>query len=222
MNASLKVDRMLITRGANVLYDESFHSGINIIHGSNGSGKSTLADFLFFGLGGDITDWRESAERAEEVYLQITTPGGILSLLREPSENSSRPMKVYFGPLGDGLLAEASEWSKLPYKRPEKGLNFSQLLFRYIGIPESISDGVSNITMHQILRILYVDQLTPVQRIFRNENFDTWQTRQAVGHLMAGIGGYDLFERQIELRTVRKQLDQAKRDYSNLSAMASA
>jgi hypothetical protein len=66
-----------------------------------------------------------------------------------------------------------------------------------IGIPEAISDGSSNITMHQVLRLLYEDQLTPVQRIFRAENFDTWQARQAVGDrnlgLMCGIGGYDLF-----------------------------
>ena len=39
MSAFLRVERMLITRGANVLYDELFHAGVNIIHGSNGSGK---------------------------------------------------------------------------------------------------------------------------------------------------------------------------------------
>src|SRR3546814_7657481 len=71
MSAFLRIERMLITRGANVLYDEPFHAGVNIIHGSNGSGKSTLADFIYFGLGGDLREWKESASRAERVYLQI-------------------------------------------------------------------------------------------------------------------------------------------------------
>src|SRR3546814_1822281 len=73
MSAFLRIERMLITRGANVLYDEPFHAGVNIIHGSNGSGKSTLADFIYFGLGGDLREWKESASRAERVYLQILT-----------------------------------------------------------------------------------------------------------------------------------------------------
>ncbi|MGH7021475.1 MAG: ATP-binding protein, partial [Brevundimonas sp.] len=49
---------MLVTRGSHVLYDEAFHEGVNIIHGSNGSGKSTISDFIFFGLGGDLKDWK--------------------------------------------------------------------------------------------------------------------------------------------------------------------
>ena len=57
-----------------------------------------------------------------------------------------------------------------------------------------------------LLRLLYVDQMTPVQRLFRVENFDTWQTRQAVGDLLAGVGGYDLFDRQIELRDTQQAL----------------
>ncbi|MCG6116174.1 MAG: ATP-binding protein [Mesorhizobium sp.] len=78
MNASFRIERMLITRGSHVLYDETFHAGVNIIHGSNGSGKSTLADFIFFGLGGDLRDWKESASRAEQVYLQIITPAWLV------------------------------------------------------------------------------------------------------------------------------------------------
>ena len=49
MRSQLIVDRMLVFQASNVLYDERFHHGVNIIHGSNGSGKSTLADFIFFG-----------------------------------------------------------------------------------------------------------------------------------------------------------------------------
>lgn len=212
---------MLVTRGSHTLYDELFHPGLNIIRGSNGSGKSTLSDFVFFGLGGDLRDWRESAERAEAVTLQIVTPQGILTLRRHPSTDSLRPMEIYFGPMDTALDAPTASWQKLPYKRPEHGYSFSQVLFRAIGLPEAVSDGSSNITMHQVLRLLYVDQMTPIQRIFRAETFDTWQTRLAVGDMLAGVGGYDLFERQLELRETKSKFDEAKRDYASLVAVAS-
>lgn len=221
MSAFFRLDRMLVTRGSHVLYDEAFHQGVNIIHGSNGSGKSTIADFIFFGLGGDLKDWKESASRAEQVYIQLVTKSGVLSLRREVSTDSGRPMSIYFGTLDDALSSPSEGWQTLPYRRPDHGYSFSQVLFKAIGLPESISDGASNITMHQLLRLLYVDQLTPVQRIFRVENFDTWQTRQAVGDLLSGIGGYDLFEKQIALRDTEKLYAAAMTEYRSLVAVAS-
>ncbi|MFC7399423.1 AAA family ATPase [Chelatococcus sp. GCM10030263] len=221
MIASLQIERMLVTRGQHVLYDEAFHHGVNIIHGSNGSGKSSIADFIFFGLGGDLREWKESASRAEKVYLQVATPSGTLTLRREVSIDPARPMSIFFGCMNDGLVAAMESWQHLPYRRPEHGYSFSQVLFKAIGLPESISDGSSNITMHQILRLLYVDQLTPVQRIFRVENFDTWQTRQAVGDLLLGIGGYDLFDKQIDLRETEQKYKEAVTNYRSLVAVAS-
>lgn len=221
MIASLQIERMLVTRGPHVLYDELFHHGVNIIHGSNGSGKSSIADFIFFGLGGELREWKESASRAENVYLQIATPSGTLTLRREVSADFARPMSIFFGPMNDGLAAATESWQHLPYRRPDHGYSFSQLLFKAIGLPESISDGSSNITMHQMLRLLYVDQLTPIQRIFRVENFDTWQTRQAVGDLLLGIGGYNLFDKQIDLRETEQKYKEAVASFRSLVAIAS-
>jgi uncharacterized protein YoxC len=221
MNSRLRLDRLLVTRGSSVLYDEKFHDGVNIIHGSNGGGKSTIADFIFFGLGGDLRDWKPSASRAENTVLEITTPSGKMTLRRQVSHKGGRPMEIYFGEMSDALESGPDSWQQQPYKRPEKGYSFSQILFKAIGLPEAISDGSSNITMHQILRLLYVDQLTPVQRIFRVESFDTWQTRQAVGDLLAGVGGYDLFEKQLALREVSKKYDAAAAQYKSLLSVAS-
>jgi hypothetical protein len=220
MSAFFRIERMLVTRGSHVLYDEAFHAGVNIIHGSNGSGKSTVADFIFFGLGGDLREWKESASRAEQVYLEIITPVGLLTLRRDISTEGGRPMGISFGNLDNALSSPAAGWQTLPYRRPDHGYSFSQVLFKAIGLPESISDGASNITMHQLLRLLYVDQLTPVQRIFRVENFDTWQTRQAVGDLLSGVGGYDLFDKQIALRETEKLHDAATTAYRSLVAVA--
>ncbi|MER8979455.1 AAA family ATPase [Mesorhizobium sp. M0870] len=202
------------------MYDELFHHGVNIIHGSNGSGKSSLADFIFFGLGGDLKEWKPVAGRAEAVVLQIATPAGILTTRRHVSESAGRPMDIYFGAMEDALSAPEDRWQQLAYRRPDHGYSFSQVLFRAIGLPDAVSDGSSNITMHQLLRLLYVDQMTPVQRIFRVENFDTWQTKQAVGELLAGIGGYELYDRQIELRETTKDYDAAVTRFRSLVSVA--
>ena len=91
MNSRLRLDRLLVTRGSSVLYDEKFHDGVNIVHGSNGGGKSTIADFIFFGLGGDLRDWKPSASRAEHTLLEITTPSGKMTLRRQVSDKGGRP-----------------------------------------------------------------------------------------------------------------------------------
>lgn len=221
MTPSLRLERMLIVRGTRTLYDEKFHSGINIIHGSNGSGKSTVADFIFFGLGGDLREWKAFASRAEFVMLQLVTPSGLLTTRRYVSSEANRPMDIYFGDMDEALGAARERWQNLSYKRPEHGYSFSQILFRAIGLPEAVSEGSSNITMHQILRLLYVDQLTPVQRIFRVESFDTWQTKQVIGDLLSGVGGYDLYDRQIQLRELIKQYDAAEAQFRSLVSIAS-
>ena len=129
-------------------------------------------------------------------------------------------MNIFFGTIPDALVSPLDAWQTLPYRRADHGYSFSQVIFESLGMPESISDGASNITMHQLLRLLYVDQMTPIQRLFRVENFDTWQTRQAVGNLLAGVGGYDLFDRQIELRDANKLYDVANSNYKSLVSVA--
>lgn len=221
MRSQLIVDRMLVYQASNVLYDERFHHGVNILHGSNGSGKSTLADFIFFGLGGDLREWKPYASRAEAVLLQVTTPQGVLTTRRYISTDATRPMDIFFGPMDQALTSGADLWQSYPYSRPDHGYSFSQILFNAIGLPEAISDGASNLTMHQILRLLYVDQLTPIQRIFRVDRWDTWQTRQAIGELLAGIGGYELYDRQITLRETEKKYKDVASALTNLMAIAS-
>lgn len=222
MKALLRLNRLRITRNAHILYDQKFHDGVNIIHGSNGSGKSTIADFIFFVLGGDLKKWREHASLATHVFGEFICGGSTLSLQRLVSTDSARPMSIFMGNLDTGLDSGPDSWRILPYRRPDIGLSFSQVLFRAIGIPDAISDGSSNITMHQMLRLLYSDQLTPIQRIFREDTFDPWQIRQAIGDLMCGLGGYDLYDKQIRLREVEKQYSDIVGRLRSLQVVASS
>jgi hypothetical protein len=221
MSAFLHLNRMSVFKGAGTLYSQVFHDGVNIIHGDNGSGKSTLMDFIFFGMGGDLTEWKPHAEKADFVLLEVKAGGTILTLRRDVASQTGRPMQIYFGPMDEAIAAGPIQWRAAPYKREKDNFSFSQVLFRAIGLPEAISDGTSNITMHQILRLLYSDQMTPIQRIFRIEHFDTWQTRQAVGDLMCGIGGYELFDKQLMQRTTSREHDELSSRLRNLIAVAS-
>lgn len=43
----LKLNRLLVTKGSDVVYSEVFHEGVNIIRGDS-SGKSTISNFIFY------------------------------------------------------------------------------------------------------------------------------------------------------------------------------
>lgn len=204
MSSILKLDRLIVMKSGQRAYDQKFHSGLNIIHGSNGSGKSSILDFIFFALGGNLTKWKPVAQRCDSVFAEVSANGTKLSLRRDVSTDSNQPMFIYFGALQDGLEAAADGWQRYSYSRSDHSKTFSQVLFKALGLPEIPGDEGSNITMHQILRLVYVDQTTPFQRIFRSEDFDPRDTREAVSELLCGIGNNQLYSKRIALRESRK------------------
>ncbi|WP_166417430.1 AAA family ATPase [Cochlodiniinecator piscidefendens] len=216
MSSILKLNRLVVMKSGQRAYDEKFHSGLNIIHGANGSGKSTILDFIFFALGENLTDWKQYAQYCEAVFAEISTNGTILTLKREVSKDNNRPMSIYFGKLEDGLTSAAEGWQRFPYARNEHSQAFSQILFKALGLPEIPGDEGSNITMHQILRLMYVDQSTPFQRIFRSEDFDPRDTREAVSELLCGIGNNELYSKRILLREKKKSESELGAKLTNL------
>lgn len=222
MSASLlKLNRFQVIAKGKMAYDQVFHEGVNIIAGSNGSGKSTIADLIFYGLGGDLLKWKEHALFCDYVLAEILTNNGILTLKREISHSSQQAMSIFYGTIEDAHK-NGDAWEKYNYSRSKNNQSFSQILFKALGIPEAISEETSNITMNQILRLMYVDQMSSIQRIFRDDvTRDTPLVRQAVSDLMCGIGGYDLYEKELRLRATRKIFDNVKVELSNLITVAS-
>lgn len=196
--------RVRITQGRNVAYDELFHRGINIIRGDNGSGKSTIADFIFYGLGGEFDRWKDAAQNCSAVRIEIETEQSVLTVQRAVG-GKQEPILIYYGPLEDSLAKGIDEWQRVPIRRPPGGLelSFTQIMFKAAGIPEAPNAANSNITMHQLLRLLYADQQTPTGKLFRFESFDTREIREAVGQLVIGVNGYDLYESLIKLRELK-------------------
>lgn len=216
MSSILKLNRLIVMKSGQRAYDQKFHSGLNIIHGSNGSGKSSILDFIFYALGGNLTKWKPVAQSCDTVFAEISANGTKLSLRRDVSTDNNQPMFIYFGGLQDGLEAAADGWQRFPYSRNDHSKTFSQILFKALGLPEIPGDDSSNITMHQILRLMYVDQATPFQRIFRSEDFDPRDTREAVSELLCGIGNNQLYSKRIALRDSRKIESELNTKLTNL------
>lgn len=171
---------------------------------------------FFFALGGNLTKWKPIAQRCDSVFAEVLANGTKLSLRRDVSIGSNQPMFIYFGGLQDGLGAAADGWQRYPYTRNDHSKTFSQVLFKALGLPEIPGDEGANITMHQILRLMYVDQTTPFQRIFRSEDFDPRDTREAVSELLCGIGNNQLYSKRIALRESRKTESELNTKLTNL------
>jgi predicted ATPase len=62
-----RIRRLRVLRKGRAVYDQGFHSGVNIIRGENGSGKSTIADFIFYILGGEFDNWKTAAADCNQV-----------------------------------------------------------------------------------------------------------------------------------------------------------
>ena len=63
------------------------------------------------------------------------------------------------------------------------------------------------------MRLLYSDQQTPAGKLFRFESFDTRDIREAVGQLVIGVNGYELYESQIKLRQLNSDYTEKDRLY---------
>jgi hypothetical protein len=202
------LNRLRVIQGGNPVYDQRFHTGVNIVRGKNGSGKSTIADFIFYALGGEFENWKSVAANCDEVQAEISTASGVITVKRSIGK-AQTPAMVFFGAFEEAAAQGLDGWQSYPIRRQAGGKeSFSQIMFRASGIPEAQSQGAANITMHQLLRLLYADQRTPASFLFRYESFDTGEIREAVGDLVCGIHGYESYEIELELRILNKQFDE--------------
>lgn len=215
--AHFELARLRIMWRGQAVYDQNFHSGVNIIRGLNSSGKSTISDFIFYALGGELESWKGHAEVCEEVQAEIKTLSGPLTV-RRPVGSKITPPFVFFGSMTDAFKQPLDGWISFPLHRAGSQESFSQILFRASGIPEAPSSGSSNITSHQILRLLYADQRTPAGKLFRFESFDTSDIREAVGDLVCGLNVHEAYGIRLRLRELDKIFKEKEYEFSLKSA----
>src|SRR5713101_405366 len=109
---TLLVTRLVVERNGKAVYDEPFHEGVNVIRGENSSGKSTILNCIYYGLGGDLADWSETALLCTRAIVEVRFNGLIATLSRDISQETGQPMEIFGGPYEASLKAPRSEWNK--------------------------------------------------------------------------------------------------------------
>ena len=222
MASKLFVQRLLVlTRNGHIAYDERFHKGVNIIRGDNSSGKSTITHLLFYGLGGSYVDFVPQAKKCQYVYVEVCISECILTLRREirltdeDRVESMSGMHIFWGNLDEALIGKCDS-QFFGYKATEKTKSFSNALFEILGIPLVVGD--NTITIHQLLRLMYVDQESPTSSLFMFEVFDSQITRETVAELLMGIYDSELYTAKLSLREQQKQLSNINIDIKAVKA----
>lgn len=237
MHNNLFLNRLIIvTDEGKTAYDELFHRGVNIIHGQNSSGKSTIVRFIFFALGGSYGDFVPEALRCRYVMAEVEINGNVYTLKRylEKTDDGKRvnkkaSMYIYFGPIaevvssskfqvssnGTHLKPETADrpmkpetWKMFPYNTTANRRSFSNVLFELLRLPE-VKEG-SNITMHQILRLIYLDQESPLSSLFFFEQFDQPFTRETVAELLMGLYDSQLSDAKLNRIKLEGRIDELK------------
>lgn len=214
MHNNLFLNRLIIlTQKGEIAYDENYHRGVNIIRGDNSSGKSTISHFIFYILGGAFNDWVKEARKCSVVYAEIELNGAIVTLKREIVFNADglgnkfQAIEFYWDKY-EIAKQNIEGWQKYNFSKNGDTKSFSEILFDNLEIP--IVKGDNNITMHQILRLLYIDQESPTNSLFLYENFDTTLTRETVADLLLGVYSQELYDKQKDLEETKKEFETLK------------
>jgi hypothetical protein len=211
------VERLVIIKSGHSVYDEEFHQGINVIRGDHSVGKTTILELLFYVLGGEIKDnqWLYPADHCDEIYCQVNINGTSFTIKRDIEKGTIPPIRIQGGSYDDASLDNLG-WKKFGPRRSESGerVSFSQQLFDLLGWDNHKSDDYANLTMHQVLRFLYVDQETGSTKIFRaedNPRGDSEGMRTAIAEFLLGLDNLDTHK-------LRQQLILAEREFDKVAA----
>ena len=209
---------VVVTYNGTIAYDEFFHKGVNIIRGQNSSGKSTISNFIFYVLGGDFSNWTSEAQKCKDVIAEVEINGAVITLKRHISQGGLQPMSIFWDTYEESKK-DSINWKTYPYKQNSNTntASFTNVIFNALSFPEVKSDSDSNITLHQILRLLYIDQDTPTQNLFKVERFDLPLTRQAISEVLLGVYDDTLYNQRLAYRQAVKSNDDKKRQFEGIN-----
>ncbi len=213
--SKLFINRFAVSKSGRFVYNQEFHQGVNIIRGVNGTGKSTIVDLLSYSLGAVITDWTEEQLSCDWVMAEVSLNGIAFCLKRDITENGQEKMSIFEGKF-DAASNTVTNWTQYSMKRSEARHSFSQQIFELLGLPRHKTDDSKNLTMHQILRLMYVDQLSATTKLLKEDKeFDNATYRRAIGDYLLGID-------DLEAHNLRQDLLIANREFEKLSAELNA
>lgn len=203
---TLIVSRLVVFQNSHTALDISFHKGVNVVRGRNSSGKTTVMDLLAFSLGAESIRWKPEALRCTETIVEVELNGATACLRREISSEAQQPMAIHWGSLSAAISLSKEKWERYPFRRSPLKSSFSQVLLDALKMPQAQGDGASNLTLHQILRVLYADQPSVHSPIFRLDRWDSALTREMIGAYLSGAYDDDLYSAQLRTRVINSEL----------------
>jgi len=205
---TLQVRNLMVFQSGHKAFDCAFHPGVNVVRGKNSSGKTTVMDLLAFSLGAEQIRWKPEALFCTHTLVEVELNGKIATLRREIGDEPMRPMEIFWGEIDDALDAPGHVWHRFPFKRSASRMSFSQALIQALEMPQAQGDGASNLTMHQLLRVLYADQPSVHSPIFRFDKWDSALTRETIGGYLCGVYDDELYSAQLRARDIDTTLSQ--------------
>lgn len=205
---NMRLKRLIVLRNEKQLYNEEFHEGINIIRGDNTVGKSTILDLIFYGLGGEIkkANWTYPANECDKVILEVYFNKILFTLQRKIDIDSIKEISIK-----ESEYNVDSDWMTFGPRRNDKRMSFSQFIFDLLGWENYKTDEYANLTMHQILRMLYIDQESDSLKIFRTESkFDSESLRQAIAEFLLGLDDLETYKTRQDLLKKERLFEKIK------------
>lgn len=217
--SKLFVNRFAVFGAGKFLYNQCFHSGVNIIRGENGTGKSTIMDLLNYSLGAEITDWTIEQQKCDWVSVEISLNSHPVTIKRVITNTGKEKVFFYDG-LMDKALSAIEGWKKFPMARNSETHSFSQQIFELLKLPRHKTDDHKNLTMHQILRLIYVDQLSATTKLLtEDQKFDNVTYRRAIGEYMLGIDDLEAYNLRQELIEANKNFEKVNAELNTIYRM---
>ncbi len=217
--SKLFIHRFAVYSAGKFVYDEEFHLGVNIIRGENGTGKSTIIDLLNYALGAEITDWTQHQLRCDWVAVELTVNGHTVTLKRNITRTGQEKVLFFDGEMG-AALHSVDNWNKYPMRRNNDTHSFSQHIFELLNMPRHQTDDSKNLTMHQILRLMYVDQLSAPGRLLKeDQKYDNATTRRAIGEYLLGIDSLDAYNLRQDLIEANKEFEKVNAELNSIYRM---
>ena len=149
------------------------------------------------------------------VFAEIESNGQTLVLKRylerrqDGRVNGKAPIYIYFGSMHEYHEDKRSsdiKWQQYGYNTSPETRSFSNVLFQVMGLPEMRAD--SNITMYQILRLIYLDQETPLSSLYFFDQWDTQITRDTVAELLMGLYDDNLSQAKLARISLGKRIQE--------------
>lgn len=206
----LMIKRFVVQRGNSFVYDQRFKLGLNIIRGDNTTGKSTIMDLIYFALGAELTEWTTEQELCDETLVEAHLNYVPYCLRREITKTGKSAMYIFEGDM-DKALSDSSKWFRYPNVRSKSVQSYSQKIFELLALPSHKTDDSKNLTMHQLLRLMYVDQLSETTKLLKEDKrYDNSSIRRAIGEYLLGIDNLDAHNIRQDLIEANSRFDKAK------------